>query len=65
MARVSRLVALFSALVFVFIIATGPAGADTAGGIAYLATTQQTNGGWDASPAFEFATTEALLAIAE
>ncbi|MGQ0803162.1 MAG: hypothetical protein ACT4PI_04795 [Actinomycetota bacterium] len=65
MARVSRLVALFGALVFVSIVATGPAAADTAAGIAYLATTQQANGGWDATPAFEFATTEALLAIAE
>ncbi|HUF83098.1 MAG TPA: hypothetical protein VMQ81_00755, partial [Acidimicrobiia bacterium] len=65
MARVPKLVALFSALVFVSIITTGPAAADTAAGVAYLQTTQQANGGWDASPAFEFATTEAILGIAE
>ena len=65
MARVPRLVALFGALVFVSIITTSPVAADTAAGIAYLRPTQQANGGWDANPAFEFATTEALLAIAE
>ena len=65
MARVPRLVALFGALVFVSIITTSPVAADTAAGVAYLRTTQQANGGWDANPASEFATTEALLAIAE
>jgi hypothetical protein len=65
MVRVPKLVALFSALAFVSVVASTPAGADTAAGIAYLGTTQQANGGWDSSPAFEFATTEAILAIAE
>jgi Prenyltransferase and squalene oxidase repeat len=65
MARVPKLVALFSALAFVLFVSLGPAGADTTAGVAYLRTTQQSNGGWDASPAIEFATTEALLGIAE
>ena len=65
MGRVSRFVALFGALIFVLLASSGPAAADTAAAVAFLATTQQANGGWDANPATEFATTEAILAIAE
>ena len=65
MARVSRFVALFSAVIFMLLAGAGPAAGDTAAGVAYLDTTQQANGGWDAGPATEFVTTEAILAIAE
>src|SRR5687768_7609070 len=65
MARLPRLVVLLVALAAGSIAPGGPAGADTASGVAFLATTQQPNGGWDTSPASEFATTEVILAIAE
>jgi Prenyltransferase and squalene oxidase repeat len=65
MARLPRLVVLLVALAAGSLAPGGPAGADTASGVAFLATTQQPNGGWDTSPASEFATTEVILAIAE
>jgi len=73
MARVTKLVALFGALA---LVSLGPAGAVdpivTQNAVAYLrsqqiaGTTPATgSGAWDTSPAFEFVSTEAVLALAE
>ncbi len=54
-----------STLAIVVALAYVPsASADAASGIAYLASTQDTSGGWDAGGS-EFVTSEAILAIAE
>ena len=64
MARTMR-VAVVSALAIVVALAYVPsASADAASGIEYLASTQDTSGGWDAGGS-EFVTSEAILAIAE
>jgi hypothetical protein len=57
--------ALVAALVIVVALAYVPsASADAASGVAYLASTQDASGGWDAGGS-EFVTSEAILAIAE
>ncbi|MGH9013892.1 MAG: prenyltransferase/squalene oxidase repeat-containing protein [Acidimicrobiia bacterium] len=76
MARLFRFSALFGALALILLVPYGPAGgvdpAVTSAAVAYLrsqqigGTTPATgSGAWDTDPAFEFVTTEAVLALGE
>jgi hypothetical protein len=65
MARSLRAVVAIALLTFVAAsVAAVPAVADAASGVAYLASTQDADGGWDGPPGGEFTTSEAILAIA-
>ena len=68
MARTSRCAAIAVFVVAVALtgvtVRSNRADADVGSGISFLASAQGSNGGWDASPAGEFVTSEAVLAIA-
>src|SRR5262245_13862914 len=64
MARTMRVAVVAALVITVALMSVPSASADAASGIAYLASTQDTSGGWDAGGS-EFVTSEAILAIAE
>ena len=59
MARTMRVAVVAALVTFVALAYVPSASADAASGVAYLASTQDTSGGWDAGGS-EFVTSEAL-----